>query len=140
MFQAMQDIVARTQYTNNPQPHTDKASALFDWIGLGVFTGHRLSELGQSTLPKVSTAQGFDPLPTNSHMPPAWRGKPKAFVRDDFSFYDASLHQLDHDQLQAAPSSAEYVHIRWRFDKSKFNFITKQYQRQHKTAPSQAGR
>jgi hypothetical protein len=111
VFQDMQDIVARPRHKNNPPPHTNKASALFDWIGLSVFTCHRLSEFRQSTLPAGSTAQGFDPLPKNSHIPPACRGKPKAFVRDDFSLYDARLHQLDHDQLRVAPSSAEALGI-----------------------------
>jgi hypothetical protein len=110
-----------------------QGSRVYDWIGLGLLTGHRLGEFGQSKLPTGSNSTSFDILPDNSHIPPMWRGKPKAFVRDDFSFYTASRILMSHNDLLISPSTAEFVHIRWRYDKSKFNFITKQYQRQHGT-------
>jgi hypothetical protein len=134
MFTAMQRMVTHSTHTQPRLQHSDRASALFDWIGLGAFTGHRLNEFGQSTLPAGSKADSFDPLPGNNDIPAVWRGKPKAFVRDDFVFYDAQLRRLDHTRLTTESDNAEYVHIRWRFDKSKDNFITKQYRRQHKTA------
>jgi hypothetical protein len=133
MFTVMQNMVIQANHTLPHLQHTSMASALFDRIGLGAFTGHRLSEFGQSTLPVGSKADSFDPLPRKNDILSAWRGKPKAFVRDDFILYVAHLRRLDHAKLRTRSDAAEYVHIRWRFHKSKFNFITKQYQSQHKT-------
>jgi hypothetical protein len=132
ILQTMETIVAEEHSSRSPR-RTDRTAALYDWIILGIFTGFRLCEFGQSVLPARSNARAFDPLPDNEHIPPEWRGKPKAFVRDDFKFYDVGLHLLDHHDLTNSKIRAEFVHIRWRFDKSKFNFIVKQYQRQHGT-------
>jgi hypothetical protein len=134
MMNAMHAMVSEDYCTSGDSSNLSRNAALYDWICLGLFTGHRLGEFGQSVLPQGSRALSFDPLPTNKHIPRSWRGKPKAFVRDDFTFYDKNLNLVDHHALVRHPRLAEYVHIRWRYDKSKFNFIVKQYQRQHGTS------
>jgi hypothetical protein len=126
MMNAMHQMVADDYDVAGDSTILTRNAALYDWVCLGLFTGHRLGEFGQSVLPHGSRASGFDPLPSNKHIPRAWRGKPKAFVRDDFTFYDRHLNLVDHPTLTQNPRRAEYVHIRWRYDKSKFNFIVKQ--------------
>jgi hypothetical protein len=37
-----------------------------------------------------------------------WRGKPKAFVRDDFTFYNASLILMSPNDLLISPSSGYF--------------------------------
>jgi hypothetical protein len=109
-------------------------SALYDWICLGIFSGLRLGEFGQSSLPAGSAAGAFDPLPSgNPNIPLIWQGTPKAFVLDDFQFFTRNLALIQHATLLDKPDEAEYVHLRWRYDKGKFNFVTKKYQRQHGT-------
>jgi hypothetical protein len=128
----METIVA-AENSDRSRRRSDRTAALYDWVILGIFTGFRLCEFGQSVLHARSNAQVFNPLPNNKHIQPEWRGKPIAFVRDDFKFYDSSLHLLDHKRPKVTTTRAAFVHIRWRFDKSKFNFTVKQYQRQHGT-------
>jgi hypothetical protein len=112
----------------------DRISALYDWICLGIFAGLRLGEFGQSVLPTGSKADAYDPLPSdNPNIPQRWQGTPKAFVLDDFTFFDVRLTLIPHATLLENPEAAEFVHIRWRYDKGKFNFTTKKYQRQHGT-------
>jgi hypothetical protein len=40
---------------------------------------------------------------------------------------------ISHSALLDNPEAAEFVHLRWRDDIGKFDFITKKYQRQHGT-------
>jgi hypothetical protein len=132
ILQAMQALVAE-ENTVDPSQRTDRTAALYDWVGLGIITGRQLGEFGQSALPARSTARAYDPLPKNNDIPAERRGKPKAFVRDDFTFYNLGLLLLDHHRLLDPSTTSEFVHIRLRYDKSKFNFISKKYQRQHGT-------
>jgi hypothetical protein len=63
--------------------------AIFDWSQLGVFTGSRLAEYGQS---KPRKGEQFAVVPSTVHAG-NWADKPIAFVRADFTFYDGSQLQ-----------------------------------------------
>jgi hypothetical protein len=134
MIEHMAYRVAALTSPADPTVGMDITSAIYDWVCLGIFAGLRLGEFGQSALPAGSSAAAFDPLPTaNPNIPLAWQGTPKAFVLDDFTFFTRELHLIPHSTLFTSPEAAEFVHLRWRYDKGKFNFITKKYQRQHGT-------
>jgi hypothetical protein len=115
----MQALVAE-EHTSNTSRRTDRTAPLFDWVGLGIFTGHRLGRFEQAILPARSTARAYDLLPINNHIPEEWRGKPKAFVRDDFTFYHHGILLLEQHCLLDPSTKPEFAHIRWRFNKSKF--------------------
>jgi hypothetical protein len=101
--------------------------AVFDWTRLGCFTGSRFGEYGQSKIPR---GKRFATIP-NSVDAGQWAGKPIAFIRSDFTHYDAFgrvippslLYRSHYDQLITE------VHIRFRFDKSGENFIIRKFSR-----------
>ena len=101
--------------------------AVYDWTRLGVFTGSRISEYGQSKIPK---GQRFATIPNNKEAGD-WKGWPLAFVDSDFEFFDVAMIRLPNstclDSKQA--SRLTEVHIRFRFDKSATNFTIRKYRR-----------
>jgi hypothetical protein len=134
MIEHMAHMVTLSSVNSHSGVGLDMRSALYDWICLGIFCGLRLGEFGQSALPAGNHAGAFDPLPTgNSNIPLAWQGTPKSFVLDDFQFFAGNLVLISHSDLYQNMAAVEFVHVRWRYDKGKFNFITKKYQRQHGT-------
>jgi hypothetical protein len=103
--------------------------AIFDWTRLGIFTGSRLSEYGQS---KPRKGERFAVVPSSTHAG-EWAGTPVAFIRDDFTFYDKSMLRLTCSTAIAQQRSIEYVHIRFRYDKSPTNFSLRKFQRSRGT-------
>jgi hypothetical protein len=91
MMQSMHHMVMEADCSVGSAASSHRTAALYDWVSLGLFTGHRLGEFG-SALPSGSGASGFHPLPLNKHIPPQWRKKKKDFVRNDVSFYDVHLN------------------------------------------------
>jgi hypothetical protein len=128
---AILDMMATMAQASSEQGIASKHAALYDWTRLSLFTGLRLSEYGQSALPRGTKADGWDPIPTNRDVPAEWRGKPKAFVASDFEFFDEFLHKLSHSDALCDTSRVAFVHVRFRFDKSKHNFIIRKYKRVH---------
>jgi hypothetical protein len=53
-----------------------------------------------------------------------------AFIADDFVFYSNSQHIIPHSDVSACHASAQIrtVHIRFRYDKSKENFLIRKFQ------------
>jgi hypothetical protein len=103
----------------------DKLPAIFDWARLGVFTGSRLGEYGQS---KPRKGQLFATVP-NSPDVGAWANTPLAFICDDFTFYDAQRCLLDHNDLPCLLRMAKEVHVQFWFDKSALNFSVQKIRR-----------
>lgn len=107
------------------QGFTSKAAAVYDWCRLGLFTGSRLSEYGQN---RVTKAEPWAPIPSNADVPPEWRGRPIAFLADDFTFYNDSFAKIHHQTVFACgASTAKYVHVRFRYDKSVKIFVYRRY-------------
>jgi hypothetical protein len=104
-------------------------AVLYDFVILGIFTGSRLAEYGQSNLPPGSKADSWNVIPDNPDVPHEWRGQPIAFLASDFKFYSSAKILLSHHDVCADPQRAAYVSVRFRYDKSKFNFIYRQFRR-----------
>jgi hypothetical protein len=104
-------------------------AVLYDFIVLGIFTCSRLAEYGQSNLKPGSKADGWNVIPGNPDVPREWHGQPIAFLASDFKFYSSAKILLTHSEVCADPHRAAYVSVRFRYDKSKFNFIYRQFRR-----------
>ena len=105
--------------------HESLQAAIFDWTRLGVFTGSRLSEYGQS---KPRKGELFAMVPNSQHTGP-WANLPLAFIADDFSLYDEHLVFIRQEDALLAAHCVEYTHVRFRFDKGPENFVTKKFKR-----------
>jgi hypothetical protein len=102
-------------------------AAVFDWTRLGVFTGSRLGEYGQSRRPKNTR---FNTVPKSIDAG-EWAGRALAFLQEDFTFYTPTKLVIHRDNLCLfhASSSISEVHIRFRYDKSKDNFTIRKFRR-----------
>jgi hypothetical protein len=60
-----------------------------------------------------------------------WANTPLAFIRADFTFYDAQRHLLEISDLDRLGRLAKEVHIRFRYDKSLLNFMIWKFCRTH---------
>jgi hypothetical protein len=104
-------------------------AVLYDFVILGLFTGSRLAEFGQSGVPPGCKADGWNAIPYNPDVPSEWRGKPIAFMMNDFRFFCSNRILISHEDVCADPARATFVSVRFRYDKSKFNFIYRQFRR-----------
>jgi hypothetical protein len=103
----------------------DCLPAIFDWTRLGVFTGSRLGEYGQSK-PRAGELFAAVPISPDASI---WANTPLAFIRDAFTFYDALRHLLDRTDLELLSHCAIEVHVCFRFDKSTLNFSIRKFHR-----------
>jgi hypothetical protein len=99
---------------------------VWDWLRLGVFTGSRVAEYAQARLKK---SQPFQTIP-NEKDAGEWAGQPLAFIRADFTFYNAANCCVPHTAILCAHKKGliTMVHIRFRFDKSQHNFSIRKFQ------------
>jgi len=123
MFEALAKYVNH-QCSQNSQAFLMVAYAVLDWARTGVHTGSRLAEYGQS---KKNKGDLFARVP-NTKNAAEWVGMPIAFIREDYTFYDANLVRRPYHQCLRDPSLAAYVHIWFQYDKSLNNFITRKFQ------------
>jgi hypothetical protein len=100
--------------------------AVLDWCILGLHTGSRLSEYGQSKRRKGELF-AIAPLDSNAGR---WAGQPIAFTRADLTFYDNGHVFRRYQACLGSPILAGFLHVRFRFDKSANNFTTRKFQRQ----------
>ena len=122
ILDAMRSLAQRT--------HPDsREAAVYDWCRLGLFTGSRLSEYAQSKLPRGSHRAAWATIPNSPDVPPDQRGMPIAFIAADFTFWSAAMTRIPHSTAILAPSSVAFVHVCFRCDKSKHNFLIRKYRR-----------
>lgn len=102
-----------------------KEYAVWDWLRLGVFTGSPLSKYAQSRLRKH---QQFQTIPVNDETG-VWGGKPLAFIRSDFQFFDHNESLISHKLLSNLHRRGlvRSVHVRFRYDKGAENFSVRKY-------------
>ena len=104
------DIFAELRRSAVSSKNCDSANnLLFDFVSLGRYIGPRLSEYAQTTQDKV-----------DYHTYPSGTTVIKAFIADDFIFYDGKRHIvkiLDEDSFQQVRS----VKITWRIQKNRQN-------------------
>jgi hypothetical protein len=98
-------------------------AAVFDWLRLGCFTGSRVGEYAQSH----AKLHHFARVPHNADAG-KWAGTPIAFCQDDFTFYTKDMNSVQPHLLQHKESTIHFVHIRFRYDKSKNNFTIRKFQ------------
>ena len=124
MFQWLHDIlVSDSTQTGN---FFGRQFCVYDWMRLGLFTGFRISEYGQS---RLTAGQRFQIIPDSSDVPPSYRMTPLAFVRGDFIFFDQASHIIDHASLahRHALDEVQTLEITWRYDKSAHNFTKRRF-------------
>ncbi len=103
------------------QPSHSLQSSILDWILLGRFTGARRSEWCQDG-PGIEMTE-----PTVAQDTP----QPKAFIGEDFRFFDISGHRI-YNLTPAHASVVDGVKICWRFQKNKDNGQVIPYKRDRK--------
>jgi hypothetical protein len=128
MLKAMyaRTITATTYYKE--YAFIGRMAALWDWQCVTLFTGSRISEYGQN---KGTTKEPWDKIPQTVDAG-EWAGMPIAFVESDIIFYSESQHVVPHIKCDdpATHHQIRSVHLRFRYDKSKENFVIKSYRRQ----------
>jgi hypothetical protein len=104
----------------------DRQFCVYDWMRLGLFTGFRISEYGQS---RLMAGQRYQVIPDSADVPPLYRNTPLAFVRGDFLFFDKDSHIIDHALLaqRHALNQVQFLEITWRYDKSAHNFAKRRF-------------
>ena len=105
--------------------------AVYDWLRLGVFTGSRISEYGQTSTGRSKiTGKRYACIP-NSPDAGQWANQPIAFIATDFVFYNDQSIRVDNQfcLLNTALDHIWELHLRFRFDKSKNNFTIRKYTR-----------
>jgi len=104
--------------------------AVYDWIRLGIFTGSRISEYGQSASHSTARDGPYACIPMSGDAG-NWAGQPIAFIADDFTFYNCESILLDQKfcLLNTALNHVWELHLRFRFDKSRNNFTIRKYRR-----------
>jgi hypothetical protein len=100
--------------------------AVFDWTRLGLFTGSCVAEYAQT---RLKANDRYNTIPTTLDAGD-WAGQALAFLREDFTFYNAqhkliSISSLHQTYLHGTVTG---VHIRFRFDKSPRNFSIGKFQ------------
>jgi hypothetical protein len=134
MFTAMHELQQSAERAD-PAAALDEFSALADWCFLGVHTGSRLGEYGQSTGGCLDP-HVFARVPSVADAG-VWAGSPLAFIAADFVLYDLKRVRLDHATFLAGLGAADLasavdageVAVRFRFDKSKVNHTWRKFRR-----------
>jgi hypothetical protein len=96
-----------------------RTAAIFDWTGLGLHTGSRLAEYGQS---KPEKGSPFARVPQGPCT-----GQALAFVKEDFLYFDANGCLLNQVSLLSNPAPVTDLHICFRYDKSATNHSIRKY-------------
>ena len=126
MLNAMLHLV-----TSDPRGILSQMAAVYDWCRFGLYTGSRLGEYGQCKPPKQAPADWFATAPINGDVPPDWRGRPLAFIEEDFTFYTDKKITLSSEAVLANHTLAAMLRVRYRYDKSNNNFEFRFYSRRH---------
>ena len=99
--------------TLDPQGILSAMSAVYDWCHFNLFTGSRLGEYGQSKPPKGAPNDWFTTAPNSKDVLAEWRGKPLAFIEEDFTFYTSKKIALSMEAVLTDPARAAILRIRY---------------------------
>jgi hypothetical protein len=99
---------------------------LWDLTCLACYTGSRLGEYGVSRRERGSL---FPTLPNSTEVPTDWRGRPVAFIPEDFEFYDKKMVFLPWPHVGQHRELVKFLVIRFRYDKSPRNFEKRTFKR-----------
>jgi len=121
--------MATSYRANGKYGNYGRDPVLWDFACLACYTGSRVGEYGISRRPRGMPMDGFIPIPDNDDVPPEWRGRPMAFIAEDFTFYDARRRRLRLHKALRSPRKVAFVRIRFRYDKSPVNFAFRTFAR-----------
>ena len=123
MFQALAKLLANT--SDKETAFLSQAYCVYDWFRLGVFTGFRIGEYGQSNL----RGRLFNTVPFKACVPEHLRGTPLAFIAADFTFYDRNHILIRHEHLLSRHHKGDVyeLEICWRYDKGAENFAIRRF-------------
>jgi hypothetical protein len=126
MLAAHAKCYLKTKAKDSHSQFSNLNHVVYDWLRLGVFTGSRVAEYAQSGLKRN---QRFQCIP-NSKDAGQWAGQPLAFIRADFQFYNKAHCCIPHTQVytEYRKGLLQTLHIRFRFDKSKHNFVIRKFE------------
>jgi hypothetical protein len=122
-------LVCREELCHPGQASLGQASCMYDCLRLSIFTGSRLGEYGQSNVRRADGSDAFDPVPNSVHVPPAFRGKPLAFISSDFKFFDNQRRIIPQLQALVDPAVMRKLRVRFRYDKGPDNFAFRTFNR-----------
>lgn len=106
----------------DPDHRLGKEAAVLDWARLSAFTGSRVGKYAQS----VGTSKKASRVP-NLPFAEEWAGTPIAFIAGDFEFFNKDNKKMSFHRLLRNPQQATQVHIRFRYDKSRKNFVKRKF-------------
>jgi hypothetical protein len=124
MFESLNLVIQAS--TDPARMFLSDLHAVYDWIRLGLFTGSRLGEYGQSRLRR---GVRYNTIPSSIDAG-EWAGRSLAFIAADYTFYSHSMHIIMHTDICSyhAHKKIRAVSIRFRFDKSKENFLIRKFE------------
>jgi hypothetical protein len=104
----------QTQHFSIQQVFLISEHAVCDWLCLGVFTGSRTSEYGQTSTAKSSLGKCYACVP-NSPAAGIWANQQLAFIEADFVFYSAQAILIDQGfcLLETALNHIWELHLRF---------------------------
>lgn len=105
---------------NSPHSSWSAPAVIYDVVVLGIFTGSRVSEYGQTSL---TGNRMFNTVPCNTATQ-AQGGLPLAFMRSDFVFLDNNQCVVDHSLVWSTfhQKGLSAVRVQFRYDKGNGNF------------------
>ena len=92
-------------------PFLSKEALVYDTACLGCFTGSRVSEYAQNSVPR---GQRFNVIPRIATAG-EWAGMPLAFICDDFTFYSKNLIRIPHEQAVVRFRKGDVQFLQVRF-------------------------
>jgi hypothetical protein len=107
---------------------------IFDWMRLGLFTGSRLGEYGQSRHTKGSW---YNTVPQSINAGQC-AGTSMAFIAADFIFFTSDLIVIPHDKVSSfhAKRAVPAIQIRFRFEiKEQLYYLQVQFPRSFLSRP-----
>ena len=108
----------------NVGSHLTRHALIFDCARLGCFTGARSAEYSQNKARKGDFARIPDSFAASNQ-----RGKPIAYIQEDFIYLDEAGHIIPHAQCFSAPSRPAQLQLTTRYDKSGRNFSVRKFGR-----------
>ena len=115
-----------TSFPTKYHPSCTVHAAVLDWTTLGTFAGCRIADYGQTNPTILDPVSLIPPIPSAGE----WAGLPIAFIASDMTFYSKDMHKINIASVPTASwSHIEYLHLRFRFDKSPNNFTIRKFRR-----------
>jgi hypothetical protein len=123
MLEKRQELVL-AEWNKNQASFLSRPSAVHAFVCLGLFTGSRVGEYGQTK----SKRGHFNTIPISADAGD-WAGMPIAFIRSDFTFWSENGKEIAQTNLERVRKEANEVYIRFRYDKSLNNFTIRKFKR-----------